>query len=114
LGFRELAMEDKPYALHPKLFTNYTQIVQAVANDVNGIGYASFDLAAKPGVKALSVGGVAPTVLAVNQGQYPYARTLRLCTDKAKESSATRDFIQFILSPPGQRILEQMGFVPRP
>jgi phosphate transport system substrate-binding protein len=113
LGFRELAMEDKPYALHPRLFTNYTEIVQGVAQDVNGIGYASFDQAAKPGVKALSIGGVAPTFPAVNQGQYPYARTLRFYTDKEKESAATHDFIQFVQSPPGQRILEQMGFVPR-
>ncbi len=31
LGFQELAMENKPYALRTKTFTNYTELVQAVA-----------------------------------------------------------------------------------
>ena len=86
LGFRELAMENKPYALRPKTFTNYTELVDAVAKDVNGIGYSTINLASKTGVKPVSVGGVAPTVESVNKGQYPYARALRLYTDKANET----------------------------
>ena len=41
LGFRELAMENKPYALEVKTYTNYTEIVQAVAQDPDGLGYAT-------------------------------------------------------------------------
>jgi len=48
----------------------------------------------------------------VNKGQYPYARALRLYTNKAKESSATHEFIGFIQSSAGQKILEEMGYVP--
>jgi len=44
LGFRELAMENKPYAIEAKTFTNYTGIVQAVAQDPNAIGYATLAL----------------------------------------------------------------------
>ena len=51
LGFRELAMENKPYALHVKTFTNYTDLVQAVAQDPNAIGYTAISLAANAGVK---------------------------------------------------------------
>ena len=86
LGFRELAMENKPYALNLKTFTNYTDIVQAVAQDANGIGYSTIALASNAGVKPVSIGGVAPTVESVNKGQYPYARVLRLYTDKANET----------------------------
>jgi len=114
LGFRELAMENKPYALGLKAFTNYLGIIQAVAQDVNGIGYASIDLVSKDGVKAVSIGGVAPTIASVNGGQYPYARVLHLYTDTTKESSTTRDFVQFVQSKRGQEILTRMGFVPRP
>ena len=114
LGFRELAMENKPYALGLKAFTNYLGIIQKVAQDANGIGYASFDLAGKDGVKAVSIGGVAPTIASVNGGQYPYARVLHLYTDTTKESSTTRDFVQFVQSKRGQEILTRMGFVPRP
>jgi phosphate transport system substrate-binding protein len=107
-------MENKPYAHGPKTFTKDTEIVQAVAKDANGIGYASLVLARHAGVKAVSIGGVAPSVEAVNNGQYPYARVLRLYTNKAKEASAAHDFIQFIQSARGQGILAEMGFVPRP
>ena len=114
LGFRELAMENKPYALGLKAFTNYLGIIQAVAQDANGIGYASIDLVSKDGVKAVSIGGVAPTIASVNGGQYPYARVLHLYTDTTKESATTRDFVQFVQSKRGQEILTRMGFVPRP
>ena len=60
LGFRELAMENKPYALHLQTSTNYEGIVKAVAQDAGGIGYATIGLASKPGVKPVSIGGVAP------------------------------------------------------
>src|ERR1051326_152121 len=40
LGFRELAMDDKPYGSGLKAFTSNRAIVQAVAHDANGIGYA--------------------------------------------------------------------------
>ncbi|HUK83437.1 MAG TPA: phosphate ABC transporter substrate-binding protein [Verrucomicrobiae bacterium] len=114
LGFRELAMENKPYGLGQKTFTSYRDIIQAVAHDANGIGYSSIDVATNAEVKAVSVGGVPATAATVNQGQYPYARVLHLYTDKAKESQPAHDFIEFVVSERGQQILDQMGFVPHP
>ncbi|HWX21789.1 MAG TPA: PstS family phosphate ABC transporter substrate-binding protein [Candidatus Binatia bacterium] len=112
LGFRELAMENKPYATIAKTFTNYEGIVAAVAADPNGIGYCSIPLAGSAGVKALPIEGVAPTVASVKEGKYPYARLLRFYTDKAKEPAEARDFIQFVMSSRGQEILTQVGDVP--
>jgi phosphate transport system substrate-binding protein len=114
LGFRELAMENKPYALHLKTFTNYTDMVQAVAQDENGIGYSSIALASSAGVKPVSIGGVAPSVESVNKGQYPYARVLRLYTDKANETPTAHGFVEFVQSARGQAIMARMGFAPRP
>jgi phosphate transport system substrate-binding protein len=112
LGFQELAMDKKDYAQHPKTFTTYDGIVQAVAKDPAGIGYASIEDGKKSGIKAISIGGSAPTVAAVQKGEYPYARMLRLYTEKSRENPATIDFIQFIRSDRGQKILTDMGFVP--
>ncbi len=114
LGFRELAMENKPYALNVKPYTNYTQLVQAVAQDPNGIGYSAISLAGKTGVKAVSIDGVAATVESVNKHQYPYARQLRLYTDKGNETPVARSFIEFVESSRGQEIINQMGYAPRP
>ena len=113
LGFQELAMEKKPYALNLKTFTSYADIVHAIAQDATGIGYSSFEQAKVPGVKAVSIGGAAPAVASVNQGQYPYARVLRLYTNKATETPATHEFVQFVQSSRGQKILDEMGFVPK-
>ncbi len=114
LGFRELAMENKPYGASMKPFTSYAAIVQAVGNDASGIGYCSIELSTKPNVKGVSIGGIAPTAATVNQGQYPYARVLHLFTDKEKEPPAAHDFIQFVQSSNGQKLLNQMGFIPHP
>jgi phosphate transport system substrate-binding protein len=112
LGFRELAMENKPYAHDPSMSTNYLGIVQAVAQDPTGIGYSSFQRSNADGVKAVTIGGVAPTIESVNKGVYPYARILHLYTSKTSEETAAHDFIQFVQSAPGQQIITQMGYVP--
>ena len=114
LGFRELAMENKPYASGTKLFTSYAAINEAVAQDPNAIGYSGIDLVKSAGLKAVSIGGIEPSDAAVNKGQYPYARVLRLYTNKAKESSATAEFIKFVVSPRGQEVVAQLGFSPKP
>jgi len=114
LGFRELAMDNKPYAGTPNLFTNYEAIVKAVAQDPNGIGYSSTASAGSDGVRVESISGVQPSVASVNKGQYPYTRMLHLYTDKDKETPATHDFIQFVQSARGKQVVSQMGFVAEP
>jgi phosphate transport system substrate-binding protein len=114
LGFRELAMDNQEYATPAKAFTNYTQIVEATAADPAGIGYASLDLVKNAGVKGIPIRGTAPDTLAVEEGRYPFARLLRLYTNKAKESAATMSFIGFVQSDAGQQILKEAGFIPRP
>jgi len=114
LGFRELAMENKPYALKLSTFTSYNELVQAVAQDPDGLGYSSIALSSGAGVKPVSIGGVAATVAAVDKGQYPYARVLRLYTNKARETPAAHSFVEFVESTRGQEVLSKMGFAPRP
>jgi len=105
-------MENKPYAAGMKTFTNYAAIVQAVGADPGSIGYCSLDLAGKSGTKPVIIQGVGPTAKAVNEGKYPYARTLHFYSNKGNESPATLEFIKFVQSPRGQEILVQMGDTP--
>ena len=106
-------MENKPYASGQKTFTNYNGIVQVVAQDASGIGYCSIDLTKTPATKAISIGGVAPTVASINEGKYPYARVLHFYTNKSKEDSSAKEFIDFVQSPKGQEVVAQTGNVPR-
>ena len=113
LGFKELAMENKPYASGEKTFTNYDGIAHAVGQDAGGIGYCSIGLTNSPGVKALAIGGVTPTVASINDGKYPYTRALRFYTSKGNEEPSAKEFIDFVLSPKGQEIVAQTGNVPK-
>lgn len=114
LGFKEIAMKNEEYAAHPKLHTNYTSLVTAVAADPQGIGYCGLSQAKASGVKALTVDGVEASAANVNSGKYAYARLVRFYTNKAQESQLTKDFIKFVVSTRGQEIIQQIGFAPKP
>lgn len=112
LGFKELALGNTAYSTDARMFTDYAGIVKAVAADANGIGYTSLGLAHQTGVKAVSVGGVEPSVTTVHAGNYPYSRVVKLHTGKGRESAATKAFIQFVQSERGQAIVAETGFTP--
>jgi phosphate transport system substrate-binding protein len=112
LGFKELALGNTAYSTDAKMFTDYDGIVKAVVGDANGIGYTSLDPAKQTGVKAVSVGGVEPSVTTVHAGNYPYSRVVKLHTGKGRETAATKAFIQFVQSERGKAIVAETGFTP--
>lgn len=114
LGFRELAMDNQPYAAEPTLGTNYEAILVSVGKDANGIGYSSIDLPKEAAVKSVSIGGTPATAATINQGKYPYSRVLHLYTNKGKEAAGAHDFVDFVMNAKGQALLAQAGFVPHP
>lgn len=114
LGFQELAMDRKPYPINAKTFTSYESLAQAIGKEANSIGYSSIELAGTPGIKGVAIDGAVPNLETVKQGKYPYARMLHLYTTKAKESAAAKEFAEFVQSPAGQKILVEVGFVPKP
>jgi phosphate transport system substrate-binding protein len=69
-----------------------------------GIGYLS------DAVKALTVEGVLPTRETVLSGEYKISRPLYMYTNGDPQGLA-KDFINFLLSPDGQKIVEEVGFV---
>jgi ABC-type phosphate transport system substrate-binding protein len=52
-------------------------------------------------------------VITVNDSSYPYARQLRLYVNHDKVSPAAKEFVRFVQSNVGQRLLDQIGFVRR-
>jgi len=69
-----------------------------------GLGYLSSE------VKALKIDGVAPSVETVLKGTYPISRPLFMYTN-GKPKGLAKDFIDFVLSEEGQRIVKEQGFV---
>ena len=111
-GFQELAMRYEPYASGARTFASKQSIADAVAKDATAIGYA--DMGPLPaGARAVLINGIPGNRTAINQGLYPYARTLYLYTLRGRETPAAKTFIRFVLSRDGQRIIYGAGFVPR-
>ena len=53
---------------------------------------------------------IEPSLENIRNGNFPITRDLNLITN-GKENSKTKDFIEFILSPEGQTIVEEQGYV---
>lgn len=62
-------------------------------------------------IKALFIDGVAPTTSNVSSGKYPYAITLYLVYKKDTYKAAVKDFIEFVFSREGKKLLSDNGHV---
>lgn len=113
LGFRELAMGNEPYAPGAVPYESYEEIAAAVRADADAIGYVGMNFAGMTGIKPVMINGIRPSMLAVNEGLYPYARAVRFYTNPARETPVARAFIRFVQSRDGQRIVQETGFAPR-
>jgi phosphate transport system substrate-binding protein len=82
----------------------------AVANDSHAIGYVSVGHMDET-VAPVALDGVAPTLETVKSGQYPIARGLYSNT-KGDPTGLTKLFIDYLLTPEGQHIAAENGFIP--
>jgi len=62
-------------------------------------------------VKVLPIDGAMPSKESVLGKSYPYARPTFYYTD-GEPAGVVKEFIDFTLSDEGQKIVEQVGFVP--
>jgi phosphate transport system substrate-binding protein len=113
LGFRELAMDDQPYAESATEHPSYHDIADAVAADPNAIGFVPLNMTSRPGLLGVIINGIHPVSTAVTEGLYPYARQVRLISDRDRLNPPAREFLRYIRSRDGQQIVEKTGFVPR-
>jgi phosphate transport system substrate-binding protein len=84
-------------------------VKELVKHDPNAIGFMSLGLVLGE-LKVLTVDGVAPSIEAVKDGRYPLVRPF-LFVLKGEPRPAAQQFIDFVLSPEGQRLLEREGLV---
>lgn len=63
-------------------------------------------------IKMLKLNGIEPTVENIKNRSYPITDNFYAVTVKGRESENTKKLIDWILSPQGQEIIEQVGYVP--
>ena len=109
--FKEMAMSKRDYAGTAQKLAGNEQIVAEVAKNPNGIGYVGMSYTKMPGIKVVTVDRGAPTKESVQGHKYPLARNTYFYTNGAPQGTV-KQFVDFIKSPAGEKIVEQVGFVP--
>ena len=64
------------------------------------------------GVKILTINGVAPTAETIADGSYPISGNIYAVYRKGETNENVQKAIDFMLSPEGQKIVEQSGYIP--
>lgn len=109
-GFESIT-DTKDKCQYRQELTSTGDVITAVSQNPNAIGYASLS-AVKDSVKALTVGGVAPTEATVKDGSYVVQRPFVLVTkDGTKLSDTAQKFFDFATSADAVSIINQAGAV---
>jgi phosphate transport system substrate-binding protein len=92
--------------------TSTGDVITTVAGNPNAIGYASL-ASVNNSVKAISVGGVAPSEATIKDGSYAVQRPFVLVTKTDAELSETaKKFFDYITSADANEIITSAGVVP--
>jgi phosphate transport system substrate-binding protein len=115
--FKEHVLDNADFAPAVQTLTGTGAVVNAVAQDPNGIGYGG--AAYSSGIKVCALApesGAAPVLPeeeAVASGAYPLARDLFFYL-RAEPEGATREFIDWVVSEDGQSVVLSVGYFPLP
>ncbi|MEW6161717.1 MAG: phosphate ABC transporter substrate-binding protein [Nitrospirota bacterium] len=108
-GFEEMVMHDVPISDEALVEDSNGSVREIIAHDPHAIGYISYGIVDK-WVNALSIDGVEPNLGTIKGKRYELTRPFLFVT-KEEPHGLARDFIDFVLSPEGQKILEREGLV---
>jgi phosphate transport system substrate-binding protein len=108
-AFQKLIMGEKEISLSALVQDSNGAIRQVVTDDRNAVGYISLGLV-NDRVKALKIDGIEPRVENIQHHRYKIVRPF-LLVFKSNPQGLAKDFLDYILSPPGQKLLVQEGLV---
>ncbi len=108
--FSSIALDGERLSPRALLQASNGAVAGTVAETKGGIGYVGLGYLSDE-LKPIKVNGVDATEANVVNGSFPIARGLYLFTDGWPKGQ-TAEFINFILSSEGQRIVGETGYVP--
>ncbi|RKZ32723.1 phosphate ABC transporter substrate-binding protein [bacterium] len=108
--FKKIVLKGAKTRADALMLASNKAVATTVEKTPGAIGYVGLGYISSK-VKALAVDGVEPTKETVVSGKYKLARPLYLYTD-GKPTGLAKEFIDFVLSPEGQEIVDKIGFVP--
>jgi len=108
-SFEEKVMDNEHFAPDALVQDSNGAVREIVAGNPAAIGYISYGLVDER-VKPLAIDTIAPSESAIRNGTYPLVREFLFLTC-GEPGELTRNFIQFVFSPAGQRALADEGLI---
>jgi phosphate transport system substrate-binding protein len=116
--FREHVLKNKDFKLGSRDMNGSKEVVELISNTKTAIGYSGMGYAAQ-GVKMVKVSGKSgeiaylPTVENAVAKKYVLVRSLQMYT-LGEPTGAVKEYIDWIRSEAGEKILQESGYVPMP
>jgi phosphate transport system substrate-binding protein len=108
-SFMKMVMHEEHISRKALTQESNGSVKELVRHDPCAIGYMSLGLV-QGELKTPAVDGALPTIEAVRAGAYPLVRPFLFVT-QGPPSAKAQKFIDFVLSPEGQKMLEEQGLV---
>ena len=114
--FKEHVLHDADFAATAQTLPGTAAVINAVSRDPGGIGYGGIAFAT--GVRPVPLVGaagtpVAPSLATATSGEYPLSRFLFMYT-AGEPTGIAKAFLDWVVSPEGQALVEPVGFYPVP
>ena len=107
--FNELVLSGSKAVDSALMLASNNAVVSTIAGTPGAIGYAGLGYVNET-VKAVTVDNVMPSKQTIQNKTYPIARTLHMYTNGAPKG-IVKQYIDFVLSAEGQKIVEEQGFI---
>jgi len=113
--FKEMVLANRDFADRLQALPGTSAVVNAVSKDPNGIGYGGAAYA--KGVKEVPLkkddrsAAIVPSLASVSDGSYALSRFLFFYT-RQKPAGDVKKFVDWVLSPEGQKIVGTVGYYP--
>jgi len=108
-AFNELALEKEKVRPDALLQASNAAVATSVANTPGAIGYVGLGYVNQR-IKAIKINDVRPSKETVNSDTYPLARPLFMYTN-GEPVNAVKEFIDFVMSEEGQKLVEENGYI---
>ncbi len=109
-SFHDLLLKGVQLSPHALIQNSTGAVRLMIQSDPFAIGYITHGVVT-PEVKAIAIDGVAPSPQNIHAGKYNIVRPIFLLT-KGELKGKAGEFIDFILSPQGQKIIADNGLLP--
>jgi len=107
--FREHVLEGYEYCSEAIVEATTRSVIDFIENNEGAIGYGSIGY--KGDIVYAKIDGIEPSEKNAQNDTYPITRYLHFYTSRVPKG-AVKNFIDWVLSPEGQKVVEQSGLVP--